>query len=290
MPDRTNSTDISVISANNAAPVKFVDIALYNTESDGKIPSDFTDSHHVHILCHGGNARFRCNRREFDIQKGDLVIWQQSSDIADVDYSEDFNADFLIVSVDFLARYNPEMTWAAKGFVYIKLNPVFHLVASEYSRCVADFWQFRNRLEEENIFQTDILGRLLQIFLFDMWNIYSREIDKMQLSNNTAQIFLRFLSAVEQHCQTQREVAFYASELCITPKYLSEICRKVSDVSALEWIKYYTMHELTEVLRDLSLTVSEASDKMNFKSPSHFSRTVRDLLGVSPSEFRSRIE
>lgn len=264
-------------------------IALFNTALTDKRPSDYTENHHVHILCHRGEARFRCNGREAEIHPDDLVIWQQSSDIDAVVYSDDFVADFLVVSVEFLARYNPEMTWAAKGFIYIKLHPVFHLLPEEYDRCMADFKQFRERMAEQNLFRTDIQGRLLQIFLFDMWDIYSREMDKMKFSNNTARIFLNFLDCVEQHCKTQREAAYYASELCITPKYLSDVCRKVSEVSALDWIKYYTIHELTKVLKDFSLTIAEASDSMNFKSPSHFSRMVRELLGVSPSEYRHSI-
>ncbi|MDO4160428.1 MAG: helix-turn-helix domain-containing protein [Prevotellaceae bacterium] len=131
---------------------------------------------------------------------------------------------------------------------------------------------------------------MLQIFLFDMWQFYSREIDNMKFSNITAQTFLRFLHEVQNHCQKNRDVSFYSDLLCITPKYLSEICRKVSGIPALEWITYYARYELVRLLGDLSLTLTDISDRMDFYNQSHFSRYVKRLLGVTPTEYREKLQ
>ena len=135
-----------------------------------------------------------------------------------------------------------------------------------------------------------MIGRLLQIFLFDMWEIYSREIEHVKAGDTTARIFLRFQELVGHHCKQEREVAFYSDKLCITPKYLSEVCRKVSNISASEWITYYMRHELVKLLDDTSQTLIELSENLAFASPSHFSRYVKRLLGVSPSEYRRESE
>ena len=39
---------------------------------------------------------------------------------------------------------------------------------------------------------------------------------------------MRFLYLVQQHCREEREVAWYADKLCVTPKYLSAICQKMT--------------------------------------------------------------
>lgn len=266
------------------------DVLLFNTLKDHSLPSQFTDKYHLHILCRGGEARFWFNGQEFHIVPHDLVIWQMSSKITDVTYSDDFDADFLLVSKDFLGMFNPEMVWAVKGFVFIKLNPVFHLTEEEWKLCESDFSLFRERLERKHIFRSDVIGRLLQIFLFDMWDIYSREIEQMKFGNTTALAFLRFLDEVSKNSATQREVAFYADKLCITPKYLSEICRKVSNISASEWISYYTRNIIVQMLDDTSLMLTEIADQLRFYNYSHFSRYVKKLLGVSPSEYRESME
>lgn len=290
-----NTEYTSFISTNGGASADHYnfnegDVLLFNTVADRYMPSEYTNKYHVHILCNKGKAQFRCNGQMYGITADDLVIWQMSSKITDVTYSDDFDADFLLVSPKFLGQFNPEMVWAIKGFVFIKLNPVFHLLPKERSLCENAFAQFRLRLGSAHLFRSDVIGRLLQIFLFDMWEIYSREIDKMKFSNSTAQIFLRFQTLVSEHCEREREVLFYADKLCITPKYLSEICRKVSNLSASEWISYYTRNIIVKMLNESSLTLAEISDRMNFYNYSHFSRYVKKILGVSPKEYRNEME
>ena len=88
---------------------------LLNTRRDGRMPSEFTSDNHVHIIVRQGEMHFSDGKQMHVSQKDDLVIWQMSNAIQDVTYSEDFEADFLIASGEFLSRFNPEMVWASKG-------------------------------------------------------------------------------------------------------------------------------------------------------------------------------
>ena len=97
----------------------------------------------------------------------------------------------------------------------------------------------------------------------------------------------RFVAMLERSdYREHRDVAWYASELCVTPKYLSEICKRVSGQSANYWINRYTAMELSHLLKDRSLTLTDIADRFNFASLSHFSRYVQNNLGASPSSFR----
>ena len=133
-----------------------------------------------------------------------------------------------------------------------------------------------------------VIGRVMQIFLYDLWTVYSAEMSQMETNDNAARIFLRFLSLVQQDCRQQRDVAYYADKLCITSKYLSQVSRSVSGLPASEWITYYATFELVSLLNDQSKTLTEVADLMNFETASHFSRYVKKLLGKSPSEYRQK--
>ena len=113
-------------------------------------------------------------------------------------------------------------------------------------------------------------------------------MSQMETNDNAARIFLRFLSMVQQDCRQQRDVAYYADKLCITPKYLSQVSRSVSGLPASEWITYYATFELVSLLNNPSKTLTEVADMMRFESASHFSRYVKKLLGKSPSEYRQK--
>ena len=83
-----------------------------------------------------------------------------------------------------------------------------------------------------------------------------------------------------------RDIGYYADKLCVTSKYLSEVCKKVSGLPAAFWITRYTSLDISRLLRDRSLTFTDISDMFGFSSLSHFSRYVQTNLGAKPSDFR----
>ena len=262
---------------------------LLNTKRDGRMPSEFTSEYHVHIIVREGEMQFSDGKQTHVSQKDDLVIWQMSNAIQEVTYSDVFEADFLIASGEFLSRFNPEMVWASKGFIFIRINPSFHLHEESLRLMNDDFALFRQRLDmSESPFREEVIGRVMQIFLYDLWTVYSAEMSQMETNDNAARIFLRFLSLVQKDCRQQRDVAYYADKLCITSKYLSQVSRSVSGLPASEWITYYATFELVSLLNDQSKTLTEVADLMNFETASHFSRYVKKLLGKSPSEYRQK--
>ena len=112
------------------------------------MPSEFTDDYHVHIIVRQGVMTFSDGKNSFTSRKDDLVIWQQTNTIQQVKYSDDFEADFLLASVPFLSAFNPEMVWASKGFIFIRINPSFHLDEESLRVMNADFELFRSRLTQ----------------------------------------------------------------------------------------------------------------------------------------------
>ena len=151
------------------------DFLIYNTLGDGKFPDAYKNNYHCHILCRSGEMRFDAVGKTFTAGAGDLVIWQMTTAISNVSYSEDFDADFVLISNPFLNLYNPEQVWATKGYVYIKSHPVFHLENDEWDVIEADFEQFRHRIHSRFVlFYDDKVGRVFQLLLMDMWAIYSR--------------------------------------------------------------------------------------------------------------------
>ena len=138
---------------------------LLNTKRDGRMPSEFTSEYHVHIIVREGEMQFSDGKQTHVSQKDDLVIWQMSNAIQEVTYSDVFEADFLIASGEFLSRFNPEMVWASKGFIFIRINPSFHLHEESLRLMNDDFSLFRSRLSlPDSPFKEEVIGRVMQIF------------------------------------------------------------------------------------------------------------------------------
>lgn len=267
------------------------DVQLLNTERDRCNPDEFFGRYHLHILCRQGNMLFMMNGIKHQMGVGDFVIWQIGSELSDVIYSEDFVADFLILSPPFLIKYNPERIWATKAFVYIKNNPVFHLNDEGLRLCNADFRLFAERLSERNhLFQDEVVGSTLQMFFYDLWQIYSCDLmSEQRASNSAAEIFQRFITLVSQHAFRERKISFYSDRLFVSPKYLSEVSRSFSEKPASDWITGYAVQEMQAMLKNPELTLIEISYRMNFPNYSNFTKYAKANIAMSPTEYRKKI-
>ena len=111
--------------------------------------------------------------------------------------------------------------------------------------------------------------------------------DTSEIQSQAALTMSRFIAMLERGDYRQnREVTYYASELCIAPKYLSEISKSITGNSANWWINRFTILDISRQLRDRSQTFTEISELFNFSSPAYFSRYVQRYLGESPSDYR----
>lgn len=111
--------------------------------------------------------------------------------------------------------------------------------------------------------------------------------DTSEIQSQAALTMSRFIAMLERgDYRKNREVTYYASELCIAPKYLSEISKSITGNSANWWINRFTVLDISRQLRDRSLSFVDISEMFNFSSPAYFSRYVQRYLGESPSEYR----
>ena len=149
------------------------------------------------------------------------------------------------------------------------------------------FFVFSRMADPHTHFHGDEMMAAVQMMFVDFYEFHARIYGEPDISAITAGIMRRFIDLLEQgEYRTSREVSHYADLLCITPKYLSEVCRKVSGFSAGDWIDRFATIEITRLLKDKSLTFIDISDMFGFSSQSHFTRYVQKNLGAAPSAFR----
>lgn len=267
------------------------EIIVVNSLDNIELPNDYQKHYFTHILCHRGKGRFRLDNKEYTISPNDIVILLPASQIDDWMFSSDFEATYLLISFGLMSNNNPDIGWGIKGYMFIKEYPVVSLSEKNKDRCFDNFLQLKEKYEDtHHRFRKEIVNLQLQIFVMEMWHIFNEKMEKRILSNEKGSIFEKFLQLAQMHCMQQREIEFYSDKLFITAKYLSEICKKTSGKTASEWIQNYTTQHLILLLRNKKLSFTDIADTMNFSSQSFFSRYVRKVLGVTPSQYRLRLK
>lgn len=102
------------------------------------------------------------------------------------------------------------------------------------------------------------------------------------------QIFSDFIRLVSQHASQQHTLEFYASQLCITPRYMGSVISNVSGKSAKCWIDEAIVNAIKVQLRYSNQQVTEIANSMDFPNPSFFCKYFKRLTGMTPLEYREK--
>ncbi|GGM96143.1 hypothetical protein GCM10010967_32110 [Dyadobacter beijingensis] len=95
-----------------------------------------------------------------------------------------------------------------------------------------------------------------------------------------------FRKLVAEHFPEHKEVAHYATELNITPKYLSEILQAELGKPAKTFIDEHVLMEAKSLLKQTTFSVQEICYWLGFEDASHFTKWFRKQAGVTPTEYR----
>ena len=244
----------------------------------------------LHILCTGGNMSFNFQDVRYNVVPGDYVILTNPALASDFSESVDFDAVIMSLSEAFITSMAIQSNYGIIGHMSLLQNPVMKLSPHDYRICLEDMWKLHERLNEtQHLFREEMLGHLLLVHILDLYDIHAKSQAERNISERNGDLLRRFVELLyhKEYIQN-RNLAHYASRLCITPHYLTEVCKKVSGKPATYWIDRFTTHEIARLLLQKEIPLKEIADRMNFSSLSYFSRYVQKQMGVSPSEYRNQ--
>lgn len=101
------------------------------------------------------------------------------------------------------------------------------------------------------------------------------------------EMFNRFMMLVERDYKLSRDVAYYASLMNITPKYLTLIVRQMTHETPKHIIDHYTILQLKLQLTASRQSVKEIAWEYHFNDVSFFCRYFKRHTGLTPMEIRT---
>ncbi|MBQ8060703.1 MAG: AraC family transcriptional regulator [Bacteroidales bacterium] len=136
------------------------------------------------------------------------------------------------------------------------------------------------------------LGALFSSLFYALSGIFEKEASSVKESLTPSQVrtktlFDSFLTLVSEYHTSERGMAFYASRLGLTPKYLSRLVKQYSGRSAPDWIDSFVILEAKNLLRYSGYSIKEIVFKLNFLNPSVFYKYFKAHTGMTPSEYRN---
>ncbi|MBO2011438.1 helix-turn-helix domain-containing protein [Hymenobacter negativus] len=109
-------------------------------------------------------------------------------------------------------------------------------------------------------------------------------------SGRATQLANKFRELLLAHFKTQQLVADYATQLCVSPNHLNKAVKAATGKSPTKWIAEAIVLEAKVLLHQSGLPVGEVAAEVGLTDASYFSRLFKKHQGLTPLEFRRRIE
>ncbi|HBV50274.1 MAG TPA: AraC family transcriptional regulator [Alistipes sp.] len=242
-------------------------------------------------LGHEGETEISINLNQYTLRRNTLFLIGPQS-IIRTGHGGTLKGDVIVVSPQFMQRMNIGSKQIMSLILQLNAHPCIE-ISDEESRQLRDFIRLMDA--ERGVsgeFSDQLLGNLLLATLYKIGNTLQSYLEAhpaaQERSNSRADIYFRkFLQTLSEHYKEERSVGFYARELCVTPKYLTTLVKRISSKSVSEWIEIYVILEAKTLLKYSSLSIQEIAYTLNFPNQSFFGSYFKRNTGMSPSQYKS---
>ena len=293
MKNKESFSVLNIESARKVYHCSYIDndMMLFNEVSQLPIPMEPRRMGcKLFALCTQGKAQYSVDTVEYTVYANDMMIISEGQITDDVMLSRDFNGMGIIVSDDFFNEIVKDVHELSTLFLFTRANPVCHLTQQECDNIVDYFRMLKQKTDDlKHHFRRETVRSLLTTMIYDLSNIIFRmqnTVDRRQTRGEA--IFTQFLQLVELNFRHERRVSWYAKQLCISPKYLSEIIKQVSRRTPNDWIDNFVTLEIRVLLRNSTKSIKEIAQELNFPNQSFFGKFFKEHVGLSPSQYRNK--
>lgn len=149
-----------------------------------------------------------------------------------------------------------------------------HGRSNQLSSAVAVFLSRGEQVDEAMLHARSYLGQL--------------PVGYAEASSRGAELFNLFLDSVERFYFRYSDVAFYAEQLNVSPRYLGQVTRRFGNRSPKAIIDERLLKEVSSLLVTSNKSLKEIASALGFSSQAHLSRFFKKQKGISPSEHKIR--
>ena len=243
------------------------------------------------VICTQGKVQGTLNGHLIEVHKNQVAVIPQNVIVVDPMISPDFDMKAMFFTNRILQSFLREKMNIWNDVVYVRR---MHVITIEDDNLL--FYTHLYELlslcfsnNSHNPFAADIIQSLLRSAVLGLCGALKQRMlnDDISTDTHTANNhFQRFLDLLHSIDVKHRTVEWYANELCISPKYLSALCKKHSGKTANEWITEHVMEDIRYYLKQTDYSIKQICDLLGFPNTSFFGKYVKDHFGMTPIQVR----
>jgi AraC-like DNA-binding protein len=238
-------------------------------------------------FCRQGHCTVKINFTLHRINPNDALIILPTHMFSIDDCSSDFKADALLYTNDYWSSVAQSINYSI--LKKVEFNPLVNLTMEKQDEI---YPLLRIIIEREKSDVTTIERSIIGCIAYSLLMILAVTIDNCdtalpRIVSRKEELTRRFFDLLSVHFETERQVSFYASKLCVTPKHISMCVKEITKLSIQDWVNNVTILSIMRRLRTTNDAIQQISEEFNFQTASSFSRYFRQHTGMTPLKFRN---
>ena len=223
-----------------------------------------------------GNLHSVADGVELTLSKGDMVIYgadQWHMQYADIGVAP----RFVTISFDLEGS---------------DLAPLLGRKLSPPQAAVTLLQQMLRQQEQMDAWSTDIIISQLTILLLLLLRSDGAPAEKLKASNSVHsdnEIIRRAQQYISTHIREKLTVPTVASNVDVSPSYLTALFHKNLQISPGEYIRRMKLQESKQMIRENSMNFTEIAAALQYSTVHHFSRQFKEKFGITPSEYAKSV-
>jgi AraC family transcriptional regulator, transcriptional activator of pobA len=265
--------------------IHFSDHKEKNTKLPLNVP--YRSNYYGFSICVNGKAVLKTNLETYTIEQNCIITMSPQVVKQWVEISDNYETLTVFFTREFLINTNP-----LDNLPFFE-NVSQHVAQFSDDQCksiLALMTTIQAKYQAEHPYKNEILQHLISILLLEFAAIYDREIlPSLHNQTRSQQIALEFKKLVCIHYAQERSVKFYANQIFVTAKHLTETIKAETGKSAGEWIDETIILEGKILLQNSALSINQVADTLHFADASTFGKFFKNLTSLSPLAYRKSI-
>ena len=290
-----NQTNITQLDLHDVPQVyhnlKYNDGEIYFADNITSIPGlmkQFKVNFIAYVIVTEGRLTLSMNGVSYQLDRNSSLFVDRKMVIENVKHTENFSCIICAMSTDMgFAFFNKSLL---QSIMHIMANPVIKLEQNEVDLMMKYYELLIFKMDHPEMnFGRETVRDIIRCFAYDLLSNINKHLDNNNEGDMLRQgdrIYRRFMLLLAENSNVNRSVKSYADELCVSPKYLTSVCRKHSDCTASELIATAIVGRIKQLLLYSDLSIKEVAAEMGFDNLSFFGKYVRKHLGLSPNNYR----
>lgn len=238
------------------------------------------------MLCLDGEATIEANMQHYRLVKGDCLCMGNILYKRTMIMSDDFKGRVLVCKSSFASS---TIVGIPSGFFEsIYIAPIINISDEIEWSLINKHFDCLSLMQDKNlgIRHMELVGLTYRSVVLLMASLRGT-VQLEQSYYNASDVYYRnFIELIDEHVKQEHDVAFYADQMRITPKYLNELCKAKSSHKAKEIITSFLISKLKQEIIMSRKSIKSIAYEYGFSDQSSMGKFFTKATGMSPSVFR----